>query len=67
MGCFGKGGSCSSFGCEWLIILAIFFFIFCCDDNSCLSGIFDDCDWLVWLAIILLVLFLAGDNDKCCD
>lgn len=63
MGCFG--GSNSGFGCEWLIILAIVFFCCCNNGSGCLSDLFDDCgDTLIWIAIILLLLYLCG-ND--CD
>jgi|GEM_PF-1872803 len=70
MGCFGGGkdGSGSGFGCEWLIILAIFFFCFCNGSSGFLSDIFgSDNDWLVWVAIILLLLFLCNNNEESCD
>lgn len=63
MGCFG-GHSDGGFGCEWLIILAILFFCFC-NNGSGLSDLFDDCT-LVWIAIILLLLFLCG-SDNCSE
>ena len=63
MGCFG--GSSNGFGCEWLIILAVLFFCFCNGDHGFFGG--DDCDWLVWVAIILLLLFLCNREDECCD
>lgn len=66
MGCFGGGKCDSGFGCEWLIILAILFFCFCNGDNGFLSDLFDN-DCLVWIAIILLLLFVCGNGDKCCD
>ncbi len=62
MGCFG--GHSDGFGCEWLIILAILFFCFC-NNGSGLSDLFDDCT-LVWIAIILLLLFLCG-SDNCSE
>ncbi len=69
MGCFCGGGSKSGgFGCEWLIILAILFFCFCNGSNGIFSDLFgSDCDWLIWVAIILLLLFLCNNNDDCCD
>lgn len=68
MGCFGGKGSCSDgFGCEWLILLAILFFCFCNGDNGIFSDLFEDCDWLVWLAIILLLLYVCNKKDECCD
>lgn len=63
MGCFGGGSN--GFGCEWLIILALLFFCFCNGDSGILSDLFDDCD-LVWIAIILLLLFLCN-RENCCD
>jgi len=68
MGCFGGGKSGESgFGCEWLIILAILFFCFCNGSNNFFSDLFgsDNCA-LVWIAIILLLLFLCN-NDDCED
>ena len=65
MGCFGGSGS-NGFGCEWLIILAILFFCFCNGDNGILSDLFDDCT-LVWIAIILLLLFVCNNKDVCTD
>ncbi len=61
MGCFG--GNSNGFGCEWLIILAIIFFCCCNNGSSGLSDLFDDCT-LVWLAIILLLLFICN-SDNC--
>jgi hypothetical protein len=67
MGCFGGGKSCDSgFGCEWLIILAILFFCFCNGSSGFLSDLFDDCS-LVWIAIILLLLFVCNNKDECDD
>ncbi|QNU67562.1 hypothetical protein EHE19_003330 [Ruminiclostridium herbifermentans] len=70
MGCFGGSKSCDGgIGCEWLIILAIIFFC-CCNGSSsgCLSDLFNDCDWLIWLAIILLLVYLCCcREDGCCD
>lgn len=67
MGCFGgcKSGD-SGFGCEWLIILAILFFCCCNGDSGILSDLFDDCT-LVWIAIILLLLFVCNNKDECND
>lgn len=67
MGCFGGGkDDCSGgFGCEWLIILAILFFCFCNGSSGIFSDLFEDCS-LVWIAIILLLLFLCN-NDECSD
>ncbi|MHB8064414.1 MAG: hypothetical protein ACYDG2_17580 [Ruminiclostridium sp.] len=69
MGCFGGKGSCSGgFGCEWLIILVIFFLFFCNGDDGFLSNIFgSDCDTLVWIAIILLLLFVCNNREESCD
>ena len=69
MGCFGGGNNGNGFGCEWLIILAIVFF--CCSGNGSngfLSNLFDDCDWLIWVAIILLLLYVCNNNNESsCD
>ena len=70
MGCFGNGkgsGCCFDGGWWWIIILAVLFFIFCNDDCGCFSNIFEGCDWLVWLAILLLIIFISGDHGECCD
>ena len=69
MGCFGGGKSSGGFGCEWLIVLAIIFFCCCNGSNGfgCFSDLFEDCDWLIWLAIILLLLYLCNCSDECCD
>jgi len=67
MGCFGGGKSGDGgFGCEWLIILAILFFCFCNGSSGFLSDILNN-DCLVWIAIILLLLFLCGNNEESCD
>jgi hypothetical protein len=69
MGCFGGGhggSNCDSgFGIEMLIILAVLFFLFCNGDSGILSDLFDNCN-LVWIAIILLLLFVCN-NDECDD
>jgi len=71
MGCFGGGNNSNGFGYEWLIILAILFF--CCSGNGSSGGfgifsdLFGDCDWLIWLAIILLLLYVCNNNDERCD
>ena len=62
MGCFGGGSGTNGFGIEMLIILAILFFCFCNGDNGILSDLFDDCT-LVWIAIILLLLFVCNNNE----
>ncbi len=61
MTCFG--GRSDGIGCEWLIILAALFFFFCNGDNGFFGG--SDCDWLIWVAIILLLLFLCNCEDEC--
>ena len=63
MGCFGGSNGC--FGSQWLIILVVIFFLIFCNNGSDISDIFNDCG-LVWIAIILLLLFLCN-NDNCED
>ncbi len=69
MGCFGGGKSGESgIGCTWLIILAIIFFCCCNNGSGCFSDLFgSDCDWLIWLAIILLLLFVCCCDNEDCD
>ncbi|HEY5586946.1 MAG TPA: hypothetical protein VIK78_20955 [Ruminiclostridium sp.] len=65
MGCLGSGKDGGFGGCGLLILAAVFFF-FCNGNNSsgCFSDLFDDCDWLIWVAIILLLLFVCNNNDS---
>ena len=71
MGCLGSGKD-GGFGCEGLLILAAIFF-FCFNGNSSsgcglFSNLFDDCDWLIWVAIILLLLYVCNNsNENSCD
>jgi hypothetical protein len=68
MGCFG--GSSDGFSCLWIIIILII--IFCLCGNDGFFGGFggsdflkDNCEWLVVLAVILLIFFLSNDCDDC--
>ncbi|WP_024833046.1 hypothetical protein [Ruminiclostridium josui] len=65
MGCFG-----GSNGFDWWWIIILLIIIFCCCGNDGFFGGSDffngDCEWLVCLAVILLVLFLCNSGD-CCD
>ncbi|AEY64673.1 hypothetical protein [Clostridium sp. BNL1100] len=68
MGCFGGSDNCFSW--LWIIILLIIIFCFCGGDNGFFGGtsdLFDNCEWLVVLAVILLIFFLSNDGDHCCD
>ncbi len=63
MGCFG--GNSDGFGGIGIIILLFFLLCFCNNGSGIFSDLFEDCG-LVWIAIILLLLFLCN-NDNCND
>ncbi len=67
MGCLGGKSDDGFGGIWWIIILILLFFCFCNNDSNFLSDIFEGCDTLVVIAIILLVISLCDCNNSCTD
>jgi hypothetical protein len=62
MGCFG-GSKNDFFGGSGIIVILIILFLFCSGGSDIFSDLFEHCDILVVIAIILLVLSLCNGSN----